>query len=161
MECNLREYLLENGGLISEEEQQRMLRCIAEAIKSLHDLGISHGDVKMENILRDKSGNWFLADLGLARVGRSSVQCGSKPYVAPEMVLNQEHGPEVDVWSLGVLLLSLHLQAFPFATFAEVLSKPVFYPKQMTVKERFLVGRMLRRNPHHRITLRELLTEIQ
>ena len=68
-----------------------------------------HRDVKLENILRRADGTVVLADWGFASPwcpGQTITgSVGSPHYSAPEIVRNESYtGPEVDVWSLGVVL---------------------------------------------------------
>jgi serine/threonine protein kinase len=68
-----------------------------------------HRDVKLENILRRADGTVVLADWGFASPWRAGTtitgSVGSPHYSAPEIVRNEAYtGPDVDVWSLGVVL---------------------------------------------------------
>nr|XP_012304788.1 uncharacterized serine/threonine-protein kinase SgK494 isoform X4 [Aotus nancymaae] len=85
----------------------------------LHDLGIMHRDVKMENILLDERGHLKLTDFGLSRHlpqgARAYTICGTLQYMAPEVLSGEPYNHAADWWSLGVLLFSLATGKFPVA----------------------------------------------
>ncbi|XP_024897391.1 uncharacterized serine/threonine-protein kinase SgK494 [Pteropus alecto] len=107
------------------------VRCFAEAsirlfaaelvlvLCYLHDLGIIHRDVKMENILMDERGHLKLTDFGLSRHlpqgARAYTICGTLQYMAPEVLSGGPYNHAADWWSLGVLLFSLATGKFPVA----------------------------------------------
>ncbi|KAM9616059.1 ribosomal protein S6 kinase-related protein isoform 2-T2 [Morphnus guianensis] len=85
----------------------------------LHDLGIMHRDVKMENILLDERGHLKLTDFGLSRHlrwgERAHTICGTLQYMAPEVLSGGPYSHTADWWSLGVLLFALASGEFPVA----------------------------------------------
>ncbi|XP_038943564.1 ribosomal protein S6 kinase-related protein isoform X2 [Rattus norvegicus] len=85
----------------------------------LHDLGIIHRDVKMENILLDERGHLKVTDFGLSRRlsqgARAYTICGTLQYMAPEVLSGGPYNHTADWWSLGVLLFSLAAGKFPVA----------------------------------------------
>ncbi|XP_019502675.1 PREDICTED: uncharacterized serine/threonine-protein kinase SgK494 isoform X3 [Hipposideros armiger] len=88
-------------------------------ISYLHDLGIIHRDVKMENILLDERGHLKLTDFGLSRHlsqgARAYTICGTLQYMAPEVLSGGPYNHAADWWSLGILLFSLATGKFPVA----------------------------------------------
>ena len=101
---------------------------ICNGVLACHRHGISHLDIKPENILLDEHDNPKLCDFGSAhRIGPETVfdpsfRPGSDFYKAPEILIPKTRiGPAADMWSLGILLFVLACGILPFAGLTERL----------------------------------------
>jgi len=62
---NLEDYIQGRSGTISEDDLRGILRQVTKIISNVHDAGVSHRDIKAENILIEvKTGKIYLIDFG-------------------------------------------------------------------------------------------------
>lgn len=115
----------------------------------------------------DADNNIKIADFGLSNVAHDGdflrTSCGSPNYAAPEVISgNLYAGPEVDVWSCGVILYALLCGTLPFDDesipnlFKKIKSGMYSLPSHLSQSSRELILRMLVVDPMKRITIAEV-----
>ncbi|KAJ1662971.1 Serine/threonine-protein kinase [Coemansia sp. RSA 1813] len=157
-----------NSGL-SENEARGVFRGVAEAVAFCHAHSVIHRDIKLENIMVTRTdGQARLIDFGLANFfdGASLMEtfCGSLPYTAPEILRGDAYvGPEVDVWSLGVLLYVTLAGRFPFddpaqpRNYDKIMAADFALRPDMSGLLRDLLTRMLEPSVARRISMADVL----
>ena len=111
-------YIVDHGRM-SEPKARRFFQQLISAVDYSHRWKIVHRDLKPENILLDDDLNVKLADFGLSNQIKDGdflrTSCGSPNYAAPEVINGGLYtGPEVDVWSSGVILYVMLCGRLPF-----------------------------------------------
>ena len=112
------DYIISHGRL-KEKQARKFGRQIASALDYCHRNSIVHRDLKIENILISKTGDIKIIDFGLSNLFSPRAQlgtfCGSLYFAAPELLQAKKYtGPEVDVWSFGIVLYVLVCGKVPF-----------------------------------------------
>jgi carbon catabolite-derepressing protein kinase len=111
-------YIVANGRM-PEPRARKFFQQIISGIEYSHRLKIVHRDLKPENILLDDDLNVKIADFGLSNEISDGdflrTSCGSPNYAAPEVIRGGVYaGPEIDVWSSGVILYVMLCGRLPF-----------------------------------------------
>eukprot|EP01134_Creolimax_fragrantissima_P001733 CFRG1733T1 len=112
------EYIVKHGKL-SEDAARSFFQQIISGVEYCHRHKVVHRDLKPENLLLDTNNNVKIADFGLSNIMTDGdflkTSCGSPNYAAPEVISGKLYsGPEVDVWSCGVVLYALLCGKLPF-----------------------------------------------
>lgn len=166
-------------GNYSERSAARLIQTMVSVVDYCHRMNVVHRDLKPENFLFADAGEEAplkTIDFGLSiffTPGEpiSAGLAGSPLYLAPEMVMSngRRYGPEVDVWSAGVILYMLLCGYCPFPTdlptmdelFYAILYDAIDYesdPWPMISEEaKDVVMGMLDRNPRTRLTAAQVL----
>lgn len=102
----LKEYLSSNP--FTEADALKMGMDICQALEICGKKNIIHRDIKPENIFVSENGDYKLGDFGIARsveeIGSDFSKKGTYSYMAPEVYQGLEYGPDVDLYSLGLVL---------------------------------------------------------
>ncbi|KAF4525634.1 hypothetical protein B566_EDAN001234 [Ephemera danica] len=163
------DYLVLHGRM-KEKEARAKFRQIVSAVQYCHQKKIIHRDLKAENLLLDSEMNIKIADFGFSNEftpgSKLDTFCGSPPYAAPELFQGKKYdGPEVDVWSLGVILYTLVSGSLPFdgSTLRElrerVLRGKYRIPFYMSTDCENLLKKFLVLNPAKRASLENIMKD--
>jgi 5'-AMP-activated protein kinase catalytic alpha subunit len=160
------DYIVSKGRL-SADEARNFFHQIISGVEYCHFQKIVHRDLKPENLLLDANLNIKIADFGLSNLMRDGdflrTSCGSPNYAAPEVISGHLYaGPEVDVWSCGVILYALLCGSLPFDDesipnlFKKIKSGMYALPTHLSQLAKNLIPRMLEVDPMKRITIPEI-----
>ncbi|KAF9729568.1 hypothetical protein PMIN03_006347 [Paraphaeosphaeria minitans] len=160
------DYIVNNGRL-PEAQARKFFQQIVCAVEYCHRHKIVHRDLKPENLLLDEHYNVKIADFGLSNIMTDGnflkTSCGSPNYAAPEVISGKLYaGPEVDVWSCGVILYVLLVGRLPFddeyipTLFKKIAAGNYSIPSYLSPGAVNLIKKMLMVNPVHRITVAEI-----
>ncbi|XP_062412385.1 calcium/calmodulin-dependent protein kinase type IV [Sardina pilchardus] len=162
-------------GYYSERDAAHVIKQILEAVAYLHKNGVVHRDLKPENLLyADMSLNAPLkiADFGLSKIIDEQVTmktvCGTPGYCAPEILRGNAYGPEVDMWSVGVILYILLCGFEPFFDprgdqymYSRILNCDYEFVSpwwdEVSLNAKDLVGKLIVQDPHKRLTVEQAL----
>ncbi|XP_061358095.1 SNF1-related protein kinase catalytic subunit alpha KIN10-like [Gastrolobium bilobum] len=160
------DYIVEKGRL-HEDEARNFFQQIISGVEYCHRNMVVHRDLKPENLLLDSKSNVKIADFGLSNIMRDGhflkTSCGSPNYAAPEVISGKLYaGPEVDVWSCGVILYALLCGTLPFDDenipnlFKKIKGGIYTLPSHLSPSARDLIPRMLVVDPMKRMTIPEI-----
>lgn len=163
----LLDYIIQHGSL-REHHARKFTRGIASALQYLHANNIVHRDLKIENIMISTSGEIKIIDFGLSNLFDRRKQlhtfCGSLYFAAPELLKASPYtGPEVDVWSFGVVLYVLVCGKVPFddenssVLHEKIKQGKVEYPQHLSIEVISLLSKMLVVDPKRRATLKQVV----
>lgn len=113
------------AGEMSETDLWRFIRDVASGLAYLHSMQppIIHQDIKPDNILILKSGDFVITDFGISKQLRATLRktanamssAGAISYMGPERFSKQYHAVKAsDIWSLGASIFELVTNELPF-----------------------------------------------
>ncbi|KAH0792188.1 calcium/calmodulin-dependent protein kinase type II subunit alpha-like [Histomonas meleagridis] len=169
--------LLENVGInqyFDEKMGCQIMYQLLHAIDALHQQGIVHRNINLNNVLLSNSGNFnFIRLTGFSIAADATQsnsirqQLGVPLYWAPEIVRNETYSYSVDIWAAGVIMYYILTGFVPFNPFDQSVmfqqivngikidSFPSNPPISNEAKD--LILKMLDTNPFNRVTAREAL----
>uniref|UniRef100_A0A8C6SY25 MAP/microtubule affinity-regulating kinase 3 n=1 Tax=Neogobius melanostomus TaxID=47308 RepID=A0A8C6SY25_9GOBI len=173
------DYLVSHGRMKEKEARAKFRQVgassifvpqIVSAVHYCHQKNIVHRDLKAENLLLDAKANIKIADFGFSNEfsagSKLDTFCGSPPYAAPELFQGKKYdGPEVDVWSLGVILYTLVSGSLPFdgqnlkELRERVLRGKYRVPFYMSTDCEVILRRFLVLNPTKRCSLEQIMKD--
>ena len=156
----------EPDGRFSEQKAAFYIKQVCEGIEYIHKMHIIHRDIKPENILVCNE-VIKLADFGwsIHQVSNKlrKTFCGTAEYMPPEVLFEQPHIPNSDLWCLGVLIYELCAGVPPFTgnSNSEIIYrikkfKMKAYPNFFSEDIKDLIGKLLKRSPNERISIEEV-----
>eukprot|EP01065_Artemidia_motanka_P028835 TRINITY_DN344_c3_g1_i1.p1 TRINITY_DN344_c3_g1~~TRINITY_DN344_c3_g1_i1.p1 ORF type:complete len:625 (+),score=106.20 TRINITY_DN344_c3_g1_i1:120-1994(+) len=160
------DYIVQRGKL-PEPSARRFFHQIISGVEYCHFYNVVHRDLKPENLLLDRDLNVKIADFGLSNLMRDGdflkTSCGSPNYAAPEVISGKLYaGPEVDVWSCGVILYALLCGRLPFdeesipALFKKIKEGRYPSPHGVSTAAREVIQTILHVDPLQRVTIPQL-----
>ncbi len=118
---DLFDYIQKRNFLLPETRVKHLVCQLITATRYIHDFGIVHRDLKLENIIMSDVTNNAkpkLVDFGLARIispnETANEPFGTLGYVAPEVLKKKPYSFSCDVWSIGCIMHALLTGSLPF-----------------------------------------------
>ena len=149
---------------LSEEITRIYFGQIVLGLEYLHAAGITHRDMKPENILINELGKVKIADFGLGNFFKEGdklrTACGSPCYAPPEMLNQEPYDPKkVDFWSSGVILFAMVHGYLPFedevqsVLYEKIKTKSVKISSAVGIPCRNLIRGLLLKDPKERLSI--------
>ena len=107
-------------GPLEVAEAVRLASQVAEALRTAHEAGVIHRDIKPQNVLLTESGDAKVADFGIAHAAQATTISepgtilGTAKYMSPEQATGMAVTPRSDLYSLGVVLYEMLTGKLPF-----------------------------------------------
>jgi len=111
---------IKRSGELTIGKAVRIAKQVCEGLAEAHHLGVTHRDLKPQNIMIDKEGNARIMDFGIARfldvegLTGSGVMVGTPEYMSPEQVELKDVDKRSDIYSLGIILYEMVTGKVPF-----------------------------------------------
>lgn len=157
---------------MDENQIATVCKSVLRALAFLHANGVIHRDIKSDSILLSTDGRVKLTDFGFVAQVSSDLQkrkslVGTPYWMAPEVISRLPYGTEVDIWSLGIMIIEMIDGEPPYfdqpplqaMRFIRDMPPPKFKDNMHRVSPRLqgFLDRMLVRDPTQRATAAELL----
>ncbi|OCT93940.1 hypothetical protein XELAEV_18011603mg [Xenopus laevis] len=149
-------------GELEEQDVMFYSACVVLGLEALHQIGIVHRDLKLENLLMDQEGFVKIVDFGLSKNSfgynsRTKTKCGTKAYMAPEIYMNIGYGMAVDWWALGIAIYAMLMYELPFNNedpfelADSILYDEIELPEDLSEDVCGLINELLVKDPEYRL----------
>lgn len=155
-------------GKLEEGEARTIFTQLLSGLEYLHGKRVVHRDLKPENVMVDAGLNVKLIDFGFATLfdpkSELATNCGSPLYAAPEIVKGVKYvGPEVDAWSVGVVLYGMITGCLPFeddnlkGLYGKICAGEYTIPEHVSQEASALIRGLICVDPRKRLTMKQAL----
>ncbi|XP_028104348.1 CBL-interacting serine/threonine-protein kinase 7-like [Camellia sinensis] len=159
------------GGALPETTARRYFQQIVSALHFCHRHGVTHRDIKPQNLLIDAAGFLKISDFGLSALPESQLHremlqtaCGTPAYTSPEVFRRRGYdGAKADAWSCGVILFLFVTGNLPFddsnlaAMYQKIRRREFKFPNWVSKQSKFIIRNLLDPNPNSRMSLETLM----
>ncbi|XP_034017947.1 serine/threonine-protein kinase PAK 6-like isoform X2 [Thalassophryne amazonica] len=156
---------------LSEEQMATVCDSVLQALSYLHAQGVIHRDIKSDSILLTLDGRVKLSDFGFcAQISKDVLKrkslVGTPYWMAPEVIAKTPYGTEVDIWSLGIMVVEMvdgeppYFSDTPIAAMKKLRDDPPPTAKnihRVSLVLKDFLDRMLNRNTLQRSSAADLL----
>ena len=122
----------------NEEETKFFISCVLLGLEYIHGNNIIHRDIKPENLVCDEKGYIRITDFGVAKIRKednSSETSGTPGYMAPEVLLGQNHSFPVDFFAIGIMGYEFMFGERPYIGRSRKEIKHLVLRKQAKIEE--------------------------
>lgn len=156
---------------LSEEQIATVCEAVLQALAYLHSQGVIHRDIKSDSILLTLDGRVKLSDFGFCAqiskdIPKRKSLVGTPYWMAPEVISKSPYGTEVDIWSMGIMVVEMvdgeppYFSETPVAAMKRLRDEPaptVRNVSQISPVLKDFLDRMLTRDPLERASATDLL----
>ncbi|XP_072545847.1 serine/threonine-protein kinase PAK 6 [Salminus brasiliensis] len=156
---------------LSEEQIATVCEAVLQALAYLHSQGVIHRDIKSDSILLSLDGRIKLSDFGFCAqiskdIPKRKSLVGTPYWMAPEVISKSPYGTEVDVWSMGIMVVEMvdgeppYFSETPVAAMKRLRDEPaptIRNIQQVSPVLKDFLDRMLTRDPMERASATDLL----
>ncbi|KAI5610732.1 serine/threonine-protein kinase PAK 6, partial [Silurus asotus] len=156
---------------LSEEQIATVCEAVLQALAYLHSQGVIHRDIKSDSILLSLDGRIKLSDFGFCAqiskdIPKRKSLVGTPYWMAPEVISKSPYGTEVDVWSLGIMVVEMvdgeppYFSEAPVVAMKRLRDEPpptIRNIQQVSPVLKDFLDRMLTRDPVERASATDLL----